>query len=315
MNISILICTYNRADSLRQTLQTCCTLIIPVGITWELIVVDNNSADHTKQVCDSFTSQLPLRYIFECHQGLSYARNRALDEAQGDLLLFTDDDVDLSSDWIEQAVTAAKRHPGITFFGGKVISRWDAPPPHWIMENLHIGLLSHLDRGDEEKTIWGDKYCVIGANMIIRRNAFTDDLRFNTLVGPTGSDTTIGGNLRGEESDVLDKLLARGHKGMYAPSIVGYHRQTAHRLTEKYVRNFSIGYGIADVRLGITTQKHKWFGVPRYYWKTLLINSAIYVLTRWLGPSRVWLKAEMQMAQAWGSITEFLRQQHPGWKR
>ena len=100
MDISVIICSYNREDSLRKTLTRLCDLEIPPHLSWELLLVDNNSTDGTRQVCESFIPKLPVRYLFEPLQGVNRARNRAVAEAAGQLLLFTDDDVNMDRNWI-----------------------------------------------------------------------------------------------------------------------------------------------------------------------------------------------------------------------
>ena len=93
--LSICICTYNRAENLKRTLSS---LVAQVGIQSELIevlIVDNNCTDATAEVLQAFRKILPLRCVTERAQGLAHARNRAIAEFSGDVLLFTDDDVRL----------------------------------------------------------------------------------------------------------------------------------------------------------------------------------------------------------------------------
>ena len=86
MNVSVILCTYNRCETLRKTLQTFGDLEIPKGVTWELLVVDNSSGDATRQVCESFAGRLPRRYLFESRQGQSCAWNGGIHEAAAPLI-------------------------------------------------------------------------------------------------------------------------------------------------------------------------------------------------------------------------------------
>ena len=95
VSVSVIVCTYNRCGTLAATLESAAALRIPAGVSWELLVVDNNSTDGTREVVLGFAGRLPVRYLYEPRQGKTLALNRALAEAQGDLLLFTDDDVQL----------------------------------------------------------------------------------------------------------------------------------------------------------------------------------------------------------------------------
>src|SRR5207253_11169792 len=100
MHATVAICTWNRSQLLRQTLDQFLDLAIPAGMTWELLVVNNNSTDDTDVVLAEFESRLPLRRLFEREPGLSHARNAALAAATGDYILFTDDDVLIAQSWL-----------------------------------------------------------------------------------------------------------------------------------------------------------------------------------------------------------------------
>lgn len=311
MDISIVICTYNRAESLRRTLQTCCDLIIPKGVTWELLVVDNNSTDHTKQECAAFVARLPLRYVFEPRQGKSFALNRGIDSSSGEVVLFTDDDVDIDSKWMAEIVSAVQRHPEAAFFGGKVLPCWVIPPPEWIVKSLgQLPPIVHVDRGEHEKVVSkalaeGGSYLFVGANLAFRRRVFDSGLRFCERIGPAGGDDTLGGNLRGEEIDFEERVLESGAVGFYVPSAVVYHRHAPHRLTERYVRKFYVGHGVADMRrVNQLPGGHYWFGAPRFLWRNLIFGTLQYVATRWVCGVQVWLPAEKRMAHTWGMIRE-----------
>jgi len=83
-DVSLVICTYNRSQLLRHTLESITRLRPPMGAKWELLVVDNNSSDDTRPVAESFAERVPLRYIFEPRQGKTRALTRALQEATGE---------------------------------------------------------------------------------------------------------------------------------------------------------------------------------------------------------------------------------------
>ena len=90
---TVVLCTYNRCEGLALTLDGMTQLDL-AGRPWELVVVDNGSDDATGEVTERFANRLPLRRVVEHERGLSAARNRGLAEAQADLVVFTDDDVD-----------------------------------------------------------------------------------------------------------------------------------------------------------------------------------------------------------------------------
>jgi len=310
MHVSVIICTYNRCDSLRRTLATCCDLIIHNDVVWELLVVDNNSTDATKQTCHEFSDKLPLRYIFEAKQGLSAARNRGINEASGELIVFTDDDVDIAVNWLSELWRAATGHPDAVFFGGKIIPQWDQPPPQWIEDSskaLLPGVVMCFDRGDSEHFLTPNEGVFYGANMAFRKTLFEKGAAFREDLGVNGA-----GRMSGEESELMVAFLAAGYKGFYAPKAVIYHRNLRNRMTERYVREWFIGYGMSEVRCGEVGPEHCWFGAPPYLWRRLVENTLKYVCTRWPCPSAVWLQAEINMATAWGMITELRRQARVG---
>ena len=116
LDISILIATYNRADILRQTLENM-TCLDRDGLSVEFVVVDNNSSDHTKEVIESFTDRLPIRYLFGAKPGKSRALNRALDKVPlGKIIVFTDDDIVPHKDWLTAIVSISNRWPDYSVF-------------------------------------------------------------------------------------------------------------------------------------------------------------------------------------------------------
>src|SRR6185436_17449387 len=138
MLVTVAICTWNRAELLRQTLEQMCALRIPAGVEWELIVVDNNCTDDTPQVVARFTDRLPVQRVVELRQGQSNARNRAMQVARGDLLVWTDDDVLVDEAWLSAYVAAAERWPLADFFGGLITPWFESDPPSWFQENARV---------------------------------------------------------------------------------------------------------------------------------------------------------------------------------
>ena len=132
MQITVAICTWNRCALLRQALEQMTKLSIPPDVQWELLVVDNNSTDATPDVTNSFESRLPIRRIFEPKAGKSYALNRAISEASGDYILWTDDDALVDKLWLTAYCTAFKRWPDAAIFGGPVEPTFDGSPPPWL---------------------------------------------------------------------------------------------------------------------------------------------------------------------------------------
>lgn len=127
VSVSIAIWTWNRAKLLDQTLAAMRNLVGPPGVTWELLVVNNNCTDETDSVLVQDAARLPLQRLFEPTPGRSHARNTAVAHAQGDLMLWTDDDVPVDPQWLAAYVEAAKKVPDAAFFGVRIAPGFGSP--------------------------------------------------------------------------------------------------------------------------------------------------------------------------------------------
>src|SRR5690349_8324240 len=130
--VSICICTHDRAEKLKGTLNS---LAGQVGIqseSIEVLIVDNNCTDATPEILQAFRKTLPVRCVKERVQGLAHARNRAIAEFNGDVLLFTDDDVRLDTNWLSAYQDAIRRFPQADYFGGRILPDWGQAKPGWM---------------------------------------------------------------------------------------------------------------------------------------------------------------------------------------
>ncbi len=130
MNISVNICTWNRASELRKTLQSMTFLEIPKDTNWELLITNNNCTDETDDVVRESLQKLPIVYLHEHTPSKSHALNLALKHATGELILFTDDDVLVSQAWLKHYANAAADFPNYSVFGGCVIPLYEKNPQH-----------------------------------------------------------------------------------------------------------------------------------------------------------------------------------------
>ena len=150
MKYSIVIATYKRAADLRDTLDSLSKLR-PDG-PWEVIVVDNNSPDDTRQVVDDAARSFPveLRYLFEAEQGRSPALNAGMRAARGSIIVTTDDDVRVPEDWVNRAAEGLERLQ-CDYVGGRVLPIWGAPRPAWIPNHggKQWAVIALLDYGPE----------------------------------------------------------------------------------------------------------------------------------------------------------------------
>lgn len=234
MDVSIIVCTYNRAGSLKRTLESLARLEVSAGITWEVIVVDNNSSDGTCAVVDETRAHLGipnLRYVFEQNQGLSYARNQGICMALGDLILFTDDDVCPEPDWVCRIVEGFKQF-SCSACGGHISPIWEVPPPEWLSERLYGFLALRLDETGPRQ-ITGTNDLPFGANMAFRRSVFAELGGFNTELGRKGN--VLAGS---EELDLFERILRDKGVIYYIPQARVHHRIEASRTRKRYFRRW-----------------------------------------------------------------------------
>lgn len=220
LDISVLIATYNRAEILRQTLESINHLDRD-GLAVEFVVIDNNSSDHTKEIVKSFVDRLPIRYLFERRPGKNCALNKALNEVPlGKLVVFTDDDVNPRKDWLKAVVSASQRWPRYSVFGGRQFLIYpDGDIPEWA-RNPKITPLAFgwHDHGDEERPYVQDGF-PFGANFWVRREVFAGGIHFDENIGPRPNGRSMG-----SETTFLKRLAEEGYSMVYCPGAVVGHR-------------------------------------------------------------------------------------------
>lgn len=177
MDVSILICTRNRAESLRHTLRSIAATRIPSSLSVELVVVDNGSSDETPSVIEEEApTDLLSRSVVEPTPGASHARNAGIDATEGEVLLFTDDDVRVPEIWIEPMVAPILEGKTEAVAGGvRLVEKFRR---EW-MSDLHLSLLADttaLKKREEAR--------LVGANMAIARSVFTAISGFDPELGP-----------------------------------------------------------------------------------------------------------------------------------
>jgi glycosyltransferase involved in cell wall biosynthesis len=298
MMVSVAICTWNRARLLEQTLAAMRKLVIPQGLEWELLVVNNNGTDDTDDVLRAFEGVLPLHWWREPQPGKSHAANSAIGKARGDLLVWTDDDVLVDPQWLAEYVRAANEWTGAQFFGGVVEPWFDGDPPGWVVRH-HRGLrhVFALTENDTRQRELGPSEMPIGANMAVRTSVQRNFL-FNTRI------SNVRGNpIGGEENDLFRRLRAAGHTGVWVGGARVRHFVPRSRMTVDYVRRWSAGRGRADARLGDFTAAARLWGAPRWIWRQWLEATAVEYIS-WPAGGATWLRALQRAARLRGMIDE-----------
>jgi L-malate glycosyltransferase len=268
--ITVLVATYNGADTLPAVLHAYCKIASPNG-GWELIVVDNGSTDGTKEIVHAFQSRLPLTYVFEPRLGKAVAQNTGLSLIHGDLVVMTDDDALPRPDWLVQLRLAADSQPAYSIFGGAIVPRWEIPPEDWILNwSSYIFGVTHGDTA-EGPTIVSRVY---GANMAIRSAVLKDGHLFDTSLGPVGSRYRVG-----EDRDFLQTLSEAGCKVWHCQRAVVEHIILKDQMTRAWALGRAVPKGRADYRRQLTEDPNSprpvcWLGVPRYMIREILTQAA-----------------------------------------
>ncbi len=220
--ITVIICTYNRSELLQKALNSLVNQDAK-NVDFEVLVIDNNSTDNTKDIVKSFYRKLNLRYVFEKKQGLSNARNRGVAEASGEFLAFVDDDAILPSDWLRQLSFVIKKYnPSI--FGGPIFPYYNHKKPKWFLDKYEIRKISNNKRFLKKTEF------LSGSNMVFHYKIFQRIGYFKTDFGMLGKKISLG-----EESE----LLARAHKSnvriFYVPNLYVLHFTPLYKMSVLYM--------------------------------------------------------------------------------
>jgi len=237
--ISICICTYNRSESLRRTLESLAGQNnVKPG---EVVIVDNNCTDDTAEVVETLRERLPIRRVVESQQGLAHARNRAIAEFRGDVLLFTDDDIRFGTSWLGAYQDAIGSFPEADYFGGRILPDWDGAKPRWLKDGplpLIDGALGWFDHGSATRLFECTEAPPFGASFAVRRQLFDKIGEFRVDLGTGG--VGLG---RGEETEFIMRARDLGVQGIYVGEALCFHAYDRLRLTPAALYRYGIACG------------------------------------------------------------------------
>jgi len=269
MELDIIVCTYNRAPMLGDFLQSLEGVELPPGVKVNLIIVDNNSSDHTQEIIKGFsdpTGRIEVLPLLETHLGKAHALNKALLHLRGELVAFTDDDVLVDKGWIREMVKAAERYPDYNCFGGRVLVRFTTQPPNWLKLDGRFGFLKSVfgyrDEGEKEVEYGKDTVSATpgGGNMFFRRPVLEENGPFRTDLGPQGKILGFS-----EDTEFCERLRKRGERFLYIPRAVVYHQILPQRIKKDYLFRWQYHCGRSEVRRFADYGDYKAIlGIPRY---------------------------------------------------
>ncbi len=308
MLITVAICTWNRAKLLDETLTRMQQLTNPAGHDWELLVVNNNCTDETDAVIAKHQHALPIRRLIETQQGLSHARNCAMDHTRGEILIWTDDDVLMDAGWLKAYVEAATVYPTAGYFGGPVEPWFEVPPPEDILRVLPSirGAFALVDYGSQTRQLQAGE-APFGANMAYRTQLIRG-FRFDPKLGRTGT------NLIGdEETALLEQLNREGKFGLWVGPARVQHFIPKERANWDFVWRFYHGLGMTGARRHGIPACATWFGKPRW----VMRESAVTRMKSWMhrrAGHAIGLTAYLRAAYLSGLLAELSRYRAAGGK-
>jgi glycosyltransferase involved in cell wall biosynthesis len=293
-DVTVIIATYNRAGMLGPALESVLTQDAG-GLRFEVIVVDNNSPDNTREVVESYIARghTNLSYLFEPRQGVAHARNHALAHARAPIIAFTDDDVRVAPDWVRMIKRALDEHPEVDCVGGKVLPLWREEPPAWLTEK-HWSPLALTDYGEEliyTNTDW--PLCLVTANLAFRREVFDRIGQFEPACQRVKDG--IGST---EDHELQLRFWKTGGQGLYDPRLVVHADVQPERMSKAYHRRWHTGHGrfTSLMRLkDYEVARARLFGVSSYLYKQAFLDSLSWLKFTLTRNSRMAFRTEIRL--------------------
>lgn len=261
MDVSVVLSSYNGASRrLRYMLDSLIEQTLPRD-RWEVIVVDNNSTDGTFPLLSEYAPRLPLKILRHKVPGKSGAMNRALAEASGKILVFTDDDIRADPRWLEAISDCADRHPDYGLFGGCILPDWETPPTADFIKWIPMGSTFAIIESNKSEPCDATK--IWGPNTFVRRSVL-GDIRYREDLGPSPSPIFA----MGEDQDIAMRVAARGVKCWRCCNAVVHHWIPASSVNEAWVQERAerLGYGIPALFPDRVPSGMRFLGVPLQTW-------------------------------------------------
>jgi len=305
MNISIIICTYNRSQNLSDCFSCLEKQLIESPIQWEVILVDNNSSDATKPVTENLNSHssLDIRYIFEPKQGLSAARNRGINEAKGTYLIFIDDDIRVTEKWLQSIFSTFSKYD-CDAVGGRIHVESPASLPKWITPDMY-GFLGHQDFGATPHKMDGIDESPFGGNMAIHKRVIDLIGDFDTNMGRKGEGFKKEEIFKGEETDFFFRLANSGGSFYYHPDALVFHKILPHQLTKYFFISLHNNSGISFAKLDKNSYKRQFLDIPLFLFPQLF--RAIFRFFKIFftqGPNQS-IRQLMNISYVWGMMSSY----------
>ncbi len=239
--LSVAVCTRNRGPLLKDCLLSLYHQSLRKE-QYEVLVIDNNSDDGSEVTARKLCRKYQFKYIQEKNVGLSHARNRAVEDCQGDYLYFLDDDATAPVHYLQLLQKIALRDaPDVV--GGPVLGNWeDFPPPHLTSFYWRVFSLAHY--GNKSRLLQFPDI-ILGGNAAYKVETLRSMGAFSTSLGRIGS--SLGGH---EERDLQERIYKAKGKVFYHPRLFIYHIVPIERMSSSYFKKRAFEDGAQQVELG-----------------------------------------------------------------
>ncbi len=308
--VSVIVCCYNSAARLPETLRHLARQQVPESLPWEILVVNNASTDDTALVAvkswQELGSPTSLRVVDEPVPGLSRARERGVGCVQHPVIVFVDDDNWLGENYLRVADEVMRRHPALAVIGANITARYEVPPPPWFSEMEFFFAIG--PQGPHEGDITEIKPHVAGAGMVVRKAALEELSRRGfkpLLIGRKGAATSSG-----EDYEICYGLVLTGGRVWYDSRLQLTHFMPQSRLTETYF--WRLAAGIRQTGPALACYEMALAGTStsalRFYFRR------VFLLGWWLGKSALkfllrresWVRLRLAFADWTQSLFDYL---------
>lgn len=301
VDFTVAICTYNGENRVLEVLDKLRAQIDTEQISWEIIVVDNNSKDNTAKVIKEYQSSwsrpYPIKYCFEPEQGLAFSRRCAIKEAKGSLVGFLDDDNLPAADWVIQAYNFGKSHPQAGAYGGQIHGKFEIKPP----ENFErIARYFALIEG-EDTYCYNERYKSTpkkmfppGAGVVIRKQAWLKSVpEHQKITGVSGESLLT----KGEDLEMLSHIFYDGWELWFNKDMHIAHKIPKSRLDKDYIIRFFRGVGLSRYQTRIIAYKlwQRPLIIPAYMINDLRKIAAHFIKYRKVLDTDIVAAGEMQL--------------------
>ncbi len=267
MDLTVAIPTYNgenRLPDVLDKLKLCIEYCVrsqqeQESFTWEIIVVDNNSTDNTAKVVKDYQanwlSDYPLKYYFAPEQGAAFARQKAVEKSEGELVAFLDDDNLPAPDWVYEAYKFGQAHPEVGAYGSQIHADFfeqkssDELPTNFQQISCFLAIVERGDKASKYEP--RNKMLPPAAGLVVRKEAWLQTVPQRLVLNHTGKEA----GLASEDLEALLHIQQGGWEIWYNPAMVVRHKIPNARLQKEYLRLLVRCVGLSRHRLRMMTLK------------------------------------------------------------